>query len=112
MFFFLLIINIGQGAAMAFEDGVVLCRKLKEVKDLSVRIDVCNALREYENERLVRVKRVAKQQAGRANKLYSVTVNDAGVGVSNVQKELPDEETKVIEAKQQKEYLEWLFKGV
>jgi 2-polyprenyl-6-methoxyphenol hydroxylase-like FAD-dependent oxidoreductase len=39
---------------MAFEDAAILCRKLKGVKDLSVREDVCNALREYENERLLR----------------------------------------------------------
>jgi 2-polyprenyl-6-methoxyphenol hydroxylase-like FAD-dependent oxidoreductase len=102
----------GQGAAMAFEDGVILCRKLKEVKDLSVRTDVCNALREYENERLARVKRVSSQQAGRANKMYSVTVNSAGVGVSNLQKIVSGKEMKEREAAEEKQYLEWLFKGV
>jgi 2-polyprenyl-6-methoxyphenol hydroxylase-like FAD-dependent oxidoreductase len=39
---------------MAFEDAAILCRKLKEVKDLSVKKDVVDALRNYENERLVR----------------------------------------------------------
>jgi hypothetical protein len=82
------------------------------VKDLSIRTDVCNALREYENERLSRVKRVSNQQAGRANKMYSVTVNSAGVGVSNVQKIVPDKEMKEIEAEEEKQYLKWLFKGV
>jgi 2-polyprenyl-6-methoxyphenol hydroxylase-like FAD-dependent oxidoreductase len=56
-------IHIGQGAAMAFEDAVILCRKLKEVKDLSVRDDVCYALRNYENDRLARVRRVQEWTA-------------------------------------------------
>lgn len=76
------------------------------------REDVCNALREYENERLARVKIVSKKQADQVNKMYSYTVNNVGVAISNSKKELIDEETKEIEAKEQKQYLEWLFKGV
>lgn len=63
--------SIGQGAAMAFEDAVILCRKLKESKDLSIRENACNSLLNYENERLVRVKRVQQKAVSRVKALYS-----------------------------------------
>lgn len=94
---------------MAFEDAVILCRKLKEVKDLSVTEDTTKALLNYENERLIRVKRVSNNEANIVQKLYSVKMNSAGVAFKD-QKSASDEPVKEEESKEL--YMEWLMAGV
>jgi 2-polyprenyl-6-methoxyphenol hydroxylase-like FAD-dependent oxidoreductase len=98
---------------MAFEDAVILCRKLKEVKDLSVRDDVCNALRNYENERLVRVRRVQDWTSDQVRLAYSVPTNNAGIATGDEGAAIALlEELREKIAKGEKSYNEWLFQGV
>ena len=59
----------GQGCSLAFEDVVVLSRTLKRQNPTS-RKDWESALREFENERLPRVHRIAQEQARLVKELY------------------------------------------
>lgn len=64
----------GQGGSMAFEDSVILCRVLKKLKERSTtrtKSAVEEALQEYENIRLPRVRQLWDDQWERSEKVYS-----------------------------------------
>lgn len=92
---------------MAFEDAVILCRKLKELKDLSVRDDVCDALRNYENERLARVRRVQEWTSDQVKLAYSVPTDTAGIAIGEEGAAIA-----FLEELRERSYNEWLFQGV
>lgn len=53
----------GQGTSMAFEDVVVLCRKLRDLDSTSMdRDDMEGLLRDFENERLKRVRLISDHE--------------------------------------------------
>lgn len=79
----------GQGCSLAFEDVVVLCRKLNG-KALESRHNVEAVIREFENERLPRVRRIGAEQQRLLDELYRGNVIE----------------------KSSSEYLEWLARGV
>ena len=52
----------GQGTAMTFEDIAVLCCKLKDADRLERRVDWERVIREFENERLKRLKIISDHE--------------------------------------------------
>ena len=80
---------------MAFEDSVILCRVLKNLKNncsgsIPSKAAVEEALQEFENTRLPRIRRIWDDQWERSEKVYQ-----------NVQME-----------PWSKEFEEWVFNGV
>lgn len=69
----------GQGSSLAFEDALVLSRNLKGTsrEKLETREDWEAAIRQFENERLPRVKRISEEQERIIQAMYSGQVVDS-----------------------------------
>jgi 2-polyprenyl-6-methoxyphenol hydroxylase-like FAD-dependent oxidoreductase len=61
----------GLGGSMAFEDGVVLCRLLRDPSLLADREATQELISKFENMRLPRVKRIWDDQWNRAERVYA-----------------------------------------